>query len=147
MVPLVSHSVAVFEPVIRPSAIQSMLHFPVQMLASIHPRASSARHVWQRFVAVRIPGQAAMAMDPLILAEAIVLIDRHYTSLAPYRPNRPNIYAVRQHSHLALRYVDFSSNRLVLRPHSAAFPVELLEIAPGEAPSDLVVGLSGADFE
>jgi hypothetical protein len=140
MVPLVSHSVALFEAVIRPTAIQLMLHFPVQMLSSLHSRASTTRHVWQRFVAVRIPVQAAMAMDPLILAEAIVLIDRHYTSLAPYRPNRPNIYAVRQHSHLALRYVDFASNRLVLRPHSGAFPVELLEIAPGEAPSDLVVG-------
>jgi hypothetical protein len=47
---------------------------------------------------------------------------------------------VRQHAHLALRYVDFTSNRLVLRPHSAAFPVELLEVAPGESPSDLLVG-------
>jgi hypothetical protein len=51
-----------------------------------------------------------------------------------------NIYAVKQHAHLALRYVDFTANRLVLRPHSAAFPVELLEVAPGESPSDLLVG-------
>ncbi|MGP8251871.1 MAG: hypothetical protein ACLQHF_07535 [Terracidiphilus sp.] len=140
MVPLVSHSVALFEPVIRPSAILSMLHFPVQALASIHPRASNIRRAWQRFVAVRIPGQDAMAMDPLVLPEAIVLVDRHYNSLAPYRPNRPNVYAVRQHAHLALRYVDFTSNRLVLRPHSAAFPVELLEVAPGDTPADLLVG-------
>jgi hypothetical protein len=47
---------------------------------------------------------------------------------------------VRQHSHLALRYVDFTSNRLVLRPHGTAFPVELLEVAPGETPADLLVG-------
>jgi hypothetical protein len=140
MVPLVSHSVALFEPVIRPSAIQSMLHFPVQLLASIHQRPSTSRHAWQRFVAVRIPGPDAMAMDPLILPEAIVLIDRHYTSLVLYRPNRPNVYAVRQHAHLALRYVDFTSNRLVLRPHCAAFPVELLEVDPGETPADLLVG-------
>jgi hypothetical protein len=91
-------------------------------------------------VAVRIPGQDAMAMDPVIMAEAIVLIDRHYTSLVLYRPNRPNVYAVRQHAHLALCYVDFTSNRLVLRPHSTAFPVELLEVAPGETPADLLVG-------
>jgi hypothetical protein len=140
MVPLVSHSVALFEPVIRPAAIQSMLHFPAQVLASIHSRTSTTRHAWQRFVAVRIPGQDAMAMDPVIMAEAIVLIDRHYTSLVLYRPNRPNVYAVRQHSHLALRYVDFTSNRLVLRPHGTAFPVELLEVAPGETPADLLVG-------
>ena len=140
MVPLVSHSAALFEAVIRPSAIQSTLHFPAQALASIHPRASTIRRAWQRFVAVRVPAQDAMAMDPLVLPEAIALIDRHYNSLAMYRPNRPNVYAVRQHAHLALRYVDFTSNRLVLRPHSATFPVELLEVAPGETPADLLVG-------
>ena len=79
-------------------------------------------------------------MEPLVQPDATVLIDRHYNSLAVYRPNRPNLYAVRQNSHLALRYVDFISNRLVLRPHSTTFPVELLEIAPGESPSDLLVG-------
>jgi len=140
MVPLVSRSVAMFEPVIRPSAVLAMLHVPVQMLASIHPRPSNNRRAWQRFVAVRIPGQDAMAMEPLVQPDATVLIDRHYNSLAVYRPNRPNLYAVRQNSHLALRYVDFTSNRLVLRPQSAAFPVELLEVAPGESPSDLLVG-------
>lgn len=140
MVPLVSHSVALFEPVIRTSAILSMLHFPVRVLASIHSRSSTIRRAWQRFVAVRIPAQDAIAMDPLVLSEAIVLIDRHYTSLTLYRPNRPNVYAVRQHAHLALRYVDFTSNRLVLRPHSATFPVELLEVDPGETPADLLVG-------
>ena len=140
MVPLVSHSVALFEPAIRPSAWLSTLHFPAQALASIHPRTLPLRKLWHRFVAVRIPAQDAMAMEPLVLPEAIVLIDRHYTSLVAYRPSRLNIYAVKQHAHLALRYVDFTANRLVLRPHSAAFPVELLEVAPGETPADLVVG-------
>jgi hypothetical protein len=140
MAPLVSHSVALFEPFIRPSAILSMLHIPVRTLASVHPRASSARRAWQRFVAVRIPGQDAQAMDPLILPDAMVLIDRHYISLAPYRPNRPNLYAVRQQAHLAVRYVDFTANRLVLRPHSGAFPVELIEVNPGETPADQLVG-------
>jgi hypothetical protein len=39
-----------------------------------------------------------------------------------------------------LRYVDFLSNRLVLRPHNIAFPVDLIEVDPGEAPSDLIMG-------
>ncbi|HUB51379.1 MAG TPA: hypothetical protein VL986_04485 [Terracidiphilus sp.] len=140
MVPLVSHSTALFEPVIRASAIQSMLHFPAEALASIHPRTANIRKVWQRFVVVRIPAQDALAMDPLVLPDAAVLIDRHYRSLSPYTPNRPNLYAVRRHAHLALRYVDFTANRLVLRPHSAVFPVELIEVGPGEEPEDLLVG-------
>jgi hypothetical protein len=74
------------------------------------------------------------------LPEAITLIDRHYTSLLPCRPNRPNLYAVRHGSHLALRYLDFVANRLVLRPHAIAFPVDLIEPDPGESPSDLIAG-------
>jgi transcriptional regulator with XRE-family HTH domain len=140
MVPLVSHSTALFEPVIRPSAVQSMLHFPAELLTSIHWRKSTLRRSWQRFVAVRIPEEDAPAMDPLVLANAAVLIDRHYRSFVPYRPNRQNVYAVRCDAHLLLRYADFTANRLVLRPHSAAFQVELLEVEPGEEPEDLLVG-------
>jgi hypothetical protein len=79
-------------------------------------------------------------MEPLLLPDAIALLDRHYNSLMPYRPNRPNLYAVRHGAHLTLRYVDFVSNRLVLRPHNIAFPVELIELDPDESPSDLLAG-------
>ena len=59
-----------------------------------------------------------------MLPDAIALIDPHYNSLLPYRPNRPDLYAVRQGAHLTLRYVEFLSGRLVLRPYNIAFPVE-----------------------
>jgi hypothetical protein len=36
--------------------------------------------------------------------------------------------------------VEFLANRLVLRPQSLAFPVELIEIDPGTSPSDLIAG-------
>ena len=139
-VPVVSHVAALFEPFIRPTAVQSMLYLPTGLLQSIHTRVSNPRRAWQRFVAVRVPGSDAMAMEPLVLPDALVLIDRHYNSLMPYRPNRPNLYAVRHGAHLTLRYVDFVSNRLVLRPHNIAFPVDLLEIDPGESPSELIAG-------
>jgi hypothetical protein len=139
-VPIVSHGVALFEPFIRPSAVHSMLRLPAGVLQSLHTRASKPRRAWQRFVAVRIPSADALAMDPLVLPEAVVLIDRHYNSLAHYRPNRPNVYAVRHGSHLTLRYVDFLMNRLVLRPHNIVFPVDVIETGPGEAPGDLLAG-------
>jgi hypothetical protein len=139
-VPVVSHSAALFEPYIRPSGVQSVLHLPDGMLQSARTRISSARKTWQRFVAVRISSADALPMEPLILPDALVLLDRHYTSLMPYRPDRPNLYAVRSGSHLTLRYVDFTANRLVLRPHNIAFSVDLMEIDPGEAPSDRIAG-------
>jgi transcriptional regulator with XRE-family HTH domain len=139
-VPVVSHAAALFEPYIRPSVTQSMLHLPGGLLQSIRARVSNPRRAWQRFVAVRISAADALPMEPLVLPEAITLIDRHYTSLMPYRPNRPNLYAVRYGSHLTLRYVDFVANRLVLRPHNIAFPVDLLEVDSGEPPSELIAG-------
>jgi transcriptional regulator with XRE-family HTH domain len=139
-VPVVSHAAALFEPLIRPSAVQSFLHLPVAALMSVRARASNPRRAWQRFVAIRVSGADAMPMEPLVLPEAIALIDRHYNSLLSYRPNRPNLYAVRYGARLTLRYVDFLSERLVLRPYNIAFPVELLEPDPGEPPSHLLAG-------
>jgi len=139
-VPVVSHHAAVFEPYIRASAAQAILHLPAGLLETVRTRVSSQRRTWQRFVAVRVPAADAAPMDPLVLPEALALLDRHYTSPMAYRGNRPNLYAVRQGAHLTLRYVEFVANRLVLRPHSIAFPVELIEVDPGEAPGDLIVG-------
>jgi plasmid maintenance system antidote protein VapI len=139
-VPIVSHHAALFEPYIRDSVVHAMMHLPAGLLQSTHARVSAARRAWQRFLAVRIAAADAMAMEPLVQPEATALLDRHYTSLAPYRPNRPNLYAVRHGAHLTLRYVEFTSNRLVLRPHNLAFPVELIELDVDEAPSDLLVG-------
>ena len=139
-VPVVSHSVALFEPHVRPAAVQFMLHLPAGALQSLHSRSTQSRRTWQRFVAVRISAAEALAMEPLVLPDALALIDRHYNSLLPYRPSRANVYAVRHGSHLRLRFVDFLQNRLVLRPNNFAFPVDLLEVAPGEAPADLIAG-------
>lgn len=139
-VPIVSHTVALFEPVIRPSVIQSLLHLPMIALESVHSRAPGARRAWERFVAVRVPSGDAAPMDPLVLPEAIALIDRHYNSLLPYRPDRANLYAVRQGSHLTFRYADFLSSRLVLRPHNVAFPVSVIEVDSEESPNDFLAG-------
>ena len=139
-VPIVSHATALFEPYIRPSAVQSMLHLPDGSLRSVRARVSGTHGAWERFVAVRIAAADALAMDPLVLPDAIALIDRHYNSLAPYRPNRPNLYALRHGAHLTLRYAEFLSSRLVLRPLNITFPLELLEVGPGESPGDLIAG-------
>jgi transcriptional regulator with XRE-family HTH domain len=139
-VPVVSHAAALFEPYIRPTAVQSRLPLPAGVLQTLRARVSKSRCTWQRFVAVRTLASDALPMEPLLLPEALVLLDRHYNSLLPYRPNRANLYAVRHGAHLTLRYVDFVSNRLVLRPHNLNFPVDLIELDPDETPGDLLAG-------
>jgi len=138
--PLVSHAAALFEAVIRPSAVQSMLHLPGTALRGVRARASNNRRAWERFVAVRIPAGDAPPMEPVLQPDAVALIDRHYNSLFPYRPNRPNLYAVRQGANLTVRYASFVSSRLVLRPENSAYPVELIEVDPGDTPNDLLAG-------
>lgn len=139
-VPLVSHAAALSEPFIRPSAVQSMLHLPAGALQSLPERGSCTRRKWQRFVAILILSADALPMDPLVLPDAVAIIDRHYRSFMPYHPHRPTLYAVRNGAHLTLRYVQFLASRLVLRPHSLAFPVELVEVRPGECPNEWIAG-------
>jgi hypothetical protein len=74
------------------------------------------------------------------LPEALVVIDRHYNSLVPFRPNRPNLYAIRHGAHLVLRYAELLSSRLVLRPLNISFPVELIDVGPDGSPGDLITG-------
>jgi hypothetical protein len=139
-VPVVSHNTALFEPVIRPSAVQMMVHLPPGALQTVRARATNLRRAWQRFVAVRVAAADALPMEPLVLPEALVLLDRHYNSLLPYRPSRPNLYAIRHGAHLTVRYAEFQASRLILRPHNIAFPVELIALDPEESPGDWLAG-------
>jgi hypothetical protein len=139
-VPILSNSGVLFEPYIRTSVVHSMLHLPVDLLHSLQSRPSKPRRAWQRFVAIRISSSEAHPMDPLIRPHAIALVNRHYNSLAPYRTDQPNIFALRNGPKLLLRHVDFLANRIVLRPYNRAFPVELLELELHETPGDLIAG-------
>jgi transcriptional regulator with XRE-family HTH domain len=139
-IPVVSHASAIADPFIRSVAGQEMLRVPARMLESLQARAPGNRRAWQRFVAVRVEEADALPMDPLVLPGAIALLDRHYNSLAPFRPERRNLYAVRQGARLTLRYAEILSRRLVLRPHSLAFPVELIDIESGASAHEFLAG-------
>lgn len=142
-VPLVSHSVALFEPYVRATSVQRMLEFPAETLRSLRPRCTPARRQWERFVAVRLSALDVFGMEPLLLPEAVLVLDRHYNSFAPYRgatSTLPHLYAVRNHQRLCIRYVDFLASRLFLRTHQPDIPAELLEPVGEETPNDLLSG-------
>ncbi len=145
-VPLVSHSVALHDPHIPPHAVMQLVRIPAGVLAGLHPRRAAQRRDWRRFVAIRLNAQQAAPMSPLVAANSLVFLDRHYNSLAPPRPPNPALYAVRSGNTLLLRYVTFEAERLVLRPYSAEHPVEVLSLAPGESPSDLLIGRASLAF-
>lgn len=140
IVPIVSPATAMNAPLVPPRAVIDSLRLPPGWLTSFPVRRAVSRRSWERFVAVRVSGQQALPMDPLLRAGSIVVVDRHYNSLALCKPPQPNLYAVRAGTQLLFRHVAFDANRLVLRPRALEYPIELLELASEEAPSDFLIG-------
>ena len=140
VVPVVSPSVAMDDARIAEAAIIETIQVSSSRLYDNRARASSKRGHWQRFLAIRADAQQSAAMEPLLSPGAIVVLDRHYNSLAPYRAQQPTLYAVRCGAALLLRFVDFDEGRLILRPYSREFPVQLLPVAAHESPADYIVG-------
>jgi transcriptional regulator with XRE-family HTH domain len=140
LVPIVSQSVAMTAPAISARAITDRLGVPGEWLTAFPVRRAITRRNWERFVAVRVTAAQAVSMEPMLRVGSVAVLDRHYTSLAPCRPPRPNVYGVRVGGKMAFRHVSFESSRLVLRPRSLEYPVEVVELGEQESPSDLLVG-------
>ena len=139
-VPIVSPSAAIDDAQIAKAAVIETVPVVGSRLNENRAKPAPRRTQWERFVAVRVDAQQAAAMAPVLAVGALAVIDRHYNSLAPYRANQPNIYAVRSGSMLMLRYVDFDERHLILRPFLREFPVQLIGLREGESPADYIVG-------
>ncbi|HWA95158.1 MAG TPA: helix-turn-helix domain-containing protein [Terracidiphilus sp.] len=139
-VPVVAHEAALFERYIRQASIQYFFRVPADSLRQLRTRSSATRRSWQRFVAVHASLADARAMDPLLLPNALCVIDRHYTSPRAYHANRPTLFAVRNGTHLTLRYAETLAGRLILRPHNTAFPLEAIEIDSAATTESVLIG-------
>jgi hypothetical protein len=139
-VPLVSFVSAFGSPTISEKAVLEVIPLPPGLLDSFRARRVASRRHWQRFVAVRLVASQSLPMEPVLKNNSIVVLDRHYNSLAPYNSPELNIYAVRIGNTLSFRYALFESNKLVLRPRALDHPVEIIEISSPETQFDLIVG-------
>lgn len=140
MVPVVAPSTALEQPSVRPSEVIETVCVPTPLLTEARPRTAPQYVHWHRFVALRADAQQSAAMEPMIVPGSIVVLDRHYNSLAPYRAQQRTFYAVRTGAGLALRYVEYEGGRLVLRPLSMSFPVQLIAVGRDRSPADYLVG-------
>ena len=138
--PLVPPTVAMNDGLISPQSVLEYIPVSTALLYENRSRCSSFQANWRRFVAIRVETQQASAMEPLLVPGAVAIIDRHYTSLAQYRSHQRNLYAIRARGTLQLRFAEFDDNRLIIRPNSTAFPIQLVPVHPGQSPSDLIVG-------
>ncbi len=139
-IPVVSATTAMDEAAVRPESVIETLHISASQIEDARSQASPKVAHWQRFVAVRANSQQTAAMDPILCAGSIVVLDRHYTSIAPYRTHQRTLFAVRCGAGLVLRYVEYDDGRLILRPLSPDYPVQLLTLDPHQTPAEYIVG-------
>jgi len=139
-VPIVAAAAAMSAPHIPPHAVLGVLQVPEHWLVTFPARRSVGRASWDRFVGVRVSAAQALPMDPVLRSGSVVVLDRHYNSLADRKPRHPNLYGVRIGAQLVFRHAAFESGRLVLRPRALDSPLDVIELAPHESPADLLVG-------
>ncbi|HEY0306821.1 MAG TPA: LexA family transcriptional regulator [Acidobacteriaceae bacterium] len=139
IVPIASSTAVLNQPSIQPSGA-SFLQLPAACLRDNRSRPAPQRAHWQRYVAVVLDATHASPMEPLLTPGSVVVIDRHYTSLADYRAPHPTLYAVNYGGSLLFRFVSLEEGHLILRPLSLAHPIRLLRLAPHAQPSDFVTG-------
>lgn len=137
---LVEGSVAAGEAMITSQAVRDILKFKKAFLRRLRPDPASPRADWRRFVLVKADATDGMSMYPRLLPGALLLIDRHYNSLRPYRRNEQNMYAVRHSGGCTVKYVEVAGTNLVLRPHNQAYPVAVVPIEQGKSFADYIVG-------
>ena len=131
---------AATEPHIVSMHVKEILKFKKSFLHKLRPEVEGDRSSWQRFVLIKLDLRDAQAMSPRLTPGAMLLIDRHYNSLKPYRKGESNMYAVLKNDHCEVRYVEVAGSELILRPHNHSIPLEMIPIDESKNASDYVVG-------
>ncbi len=138
---LVDAAAAATKPLIIADDVREILKFKKGFLRRLRPDMATPREGWTRFVLIKPDARDAMGMFPRLLPGATVLLDRHYNTLKPYRKgDSRNMYAVRRDGTCTIRYVSLAEDRLVLRPHNQAYPVDVLPVELGQSYADYLVG-------
>ncbi len=136
---VVESSVAATQPLIMSMKVCEIQKFKRGFLRKLRPDLHAKRRDWERFVAIRADADA-LSMHPRLLPGAMVLIDRHYNSLQPYRRGEANMYAVQVNDTCKIRYVEMAGENVVLRPHNQSYGVEIVPLEQGQTAADYIIG-------
>lgn len=139
-VTVVESQVAAAEGRIMSMHVKEILKVRKGFLRRLKEDTEGDRRGWERFVIIKMDALDGMSMYPRTRPGATLLLDRHYTSLTAYRKGENNMYAVRRDGTCTIRYVEVSDHNLILRPHNAAYPIEVVTMEDGHRPGDHIVG-------
>ena len=139
---LVEAAIAAQEPVIQQRDVLGLHQFSATFLRRLRRDMQSPRQDWERFVLIRASAREGISMFPRFLPGALLLIDRHYISLHPYRMLDRNMYAVRSGADgsCTISYVELSGSNLLLRPHNRNYPVGVLTLEETQNYAERIVG-------
>jgi hypothetical protein len=139
-VALVSAENAARLPRFAPEQVSGTVSFRKAFLRKLKANDVCDRADWLRFVSIRLDPRTVRAMFPHNAVGATLLIDRHYTSLDPYRQRQPNLYAMLLQARCTVGYVSLAGDYVVLRPRNPQLPVELTRIEHAKSYGDYIVG-------
>jgi hypothetical protein len=137
---LTDASTAATQPLITSMHVKEILKFKKAFLRKLKAETEGDRSGWQRFVLVKVDAKEAMSMYPRLMPGAMLLIDRQYNSLTPYRKGEFNMYAVLKNNTCTVKYVEVAGNHLILRPHNQSAPIEVITMDEGKTAADYLVG-------
>ena len=138
-VPVIEPTTAA-EPLIMNMHVKEILKFKKTFLKRMKEALEGDRESWERFLIIRADAREGASMAPRIVPGAMLLIDRHYNTLTPYRRGESNIYAVRKDGGCAFRYVEQIDNQLILRPNNSSYPVEVIAMEAGQRSGEFLLG-------
>ena len=139
-IPLVNPTATPFRHVPH-SAVLEHIAFKKSFLHRLRSDMASPREEWPRFLCIKVDAENGKAMAPYISPGAILLIDRHYNSLLPYRRKHSNVYAVRSAGCVLIRYIEPQDGTLLLRPQNRRFPLTLIvNGSDGSLAADQIIG-------
>jgi len=123
-----------------PDQILGTRTFNKSFLRRLKSHDAEDRRDWLRFVLIRMDLKSARGTFSFEPSTVTLLIDRHYSSLRPYRGVRPNMYAVRSGDRCLLGYASLVDDRLILRPRDPRQQLEVLPIERGKNYSEHIIG-------
>jgi len=132
----------------------SALHLPQPPNSAIHERikvnhshlgryrkdTTGRREGWVRFVWMRLQEADFAAMDPKIARGAILLVDRHYTSLLPHSAGEVDLYVVRVDNKTIVRWFEVHERKALLRANNPRAHTEFLPIDPKGRYVEKIIG-------
>jgi hypothetical protein len=114
--------------------------FSKSFLHRLKPSKQHHRSDWRRFVLIKLDTPGARDLFSGDIGSATLLIDRHYSSLEPYRRKQPNLYAVNFSGSCLAGYLDFVGESLVLRTRDPRRPLQSVRIAADRSYSQYIIG-------